>query len=339
MIEPTHSTTTAGSQRRLIGVGLAAGVALLLALGAVVTMAASPSPSPSTAPDTTTKPGSGPGWLGGTGFGGRGHGPMAAPGIRGAVGFGDITITAIKGSSISLKTADGWTRTITVGGSTTITKDGKTIAVGDLAVGDQIRFSQTRDSSGTYTITAIEVVVPQEAGTVTATSANGFTIRTRDGTSVTVSVTGNTTYTLDDERGGSTSATQADVKVGVDVVVSGTPGGGNTFAATSVRIEPAEVAGQVTAKTGDSITVSGPGGTSATIHVTSATTYNVAGKSGASLADVSTGMFVQASGTKRADGSLDATTVTAANDGGHGFRGRPWGSKDSASPMPTTGQS
>ena len=48
------------------------------------------------------------------GFGGPGFG-------RGGFGFGGITITAISGSNLSLKTEDGWTRTIAVESDTTIT--------------------------------------------------------------------------------------------------------------------------------------------------------------------------------------------------------------------------
>ena len=74
--------------------------------------------------------------MGGPMFGFRGGFPGAD------VGFRDITITAIDGSSLSLKTEDGWTRTITVTDTTTITKGGATITLGDLAVGDSIRFRQ-----------------------------------------------------------------------------------------------------------------------------------------------------------------------------------------------------
>src|SRR5262245_31843375 len=61
-------------------------------------------------------------------------------------GHGGITITSISGNSISLKTEDGWTRTITVDSGTTYSKAGATIALGDLAVGDQIGFRQTKES-------------------------------------------------------------------------------------------------------------------------------------------------------------------------------------------------
>ena len=63
----------------------------------------------------------GPRGFGGPGFGGPGFG-------RGGFGFGGITITAIDGSNLSLKTEDGWTRTIAVTSDTAVTRAGKTIA-------------------------------------------------------------------------------------------------------------------------------------------------------------------------------------------------------------------
>ena len=86
-------------------------------------------------------------------------------------GFRDITISAIDGSNLSLKTDDGWTRTIAVGSSTTISKGGQTIAVGDLKVGDQIVFGESKATDGSYTITAIKVVLPVVGGQVTPSAA------------------------------------------------------------------------------------------------------------------------------------------------------------------------
>ena len=74
----------------------------------------------------------------------------------------------VDGSNVSLKTDDGWTRTIAVTADTKITKGGATIKVGDLAVGDHVRIAQDRASDGTYTVTAIIVVLPSVAGQVSA---------------------------------------------------------------------------------------------------------------------------------------------------------------------------
>ena len=273
--EPTGSLTRSIPVR----IGIVAGSAILFVVGAAAAMGASPAPSsaPAATPDSgTTAPanpvapfdGIGPrlGILGGPDM----HG---GPGFKFG-GFGDISIAAISGSSLSLKTDDGWTRTIAVGSSTTITKAGQTIALGDLKVGDQIVFGETKASDGSFTIDEIRVVLPV-------------------------------------------------------------------------------VGGQVTAVGADSITVDQKGGASATIHVSSGTTYDVDGTTTAKLPDITVGSFVVAEGTERSDGSLDASTVHAGTrikigSGGLGpmFRDGGWdkdgdhsGATPSASPSTSSSAS
>ncbi len=234
-----------------VRIGIVAASAALFVVGAVAAMGASPSPTSSTAnPDGGAVPGTpfdgtlpkmGP--LGGFGFEFRGG---VQPG-----GFHDITISSIEGSSLSLQTDDGWARTITVGGSTTITKGGQTIGDGDLKKGDQVAFTESKATDGSYSISAIRVILPT-------------------------------------------------------------------------------LAGQVTAVGSDTITVSDRGGGSATIHLSSTTTYDVSGNASAKLSDITTGSFVVAEGTLRSDGSLDASAVhggtRVGRDGGDMgpmFRGGP----------------
>ena len=257
-LEPVRSPagTPPGNDRRHsrslpVRIGIVAGSAVLVLLGVAVAMGASPSPA-TTAPAASTAPGataapSGDGIHkdGDHAFGSRGGG-MDGRGMDGP-GFHDITITAINGSQLNLATADGWTRTITPTGTTTITKGGATITVGDLAVDDQIVFSQEKQADGPYTITAIRVILPTVAGLVTAVNGNTLTVTQRDGTT-------------------------------------------------------------------------------ATIHVDSATTYQVEGVTAATLADVKVGAFVAAEGTLRTDGSLDAAVVGSGFHGGPGRAGGPhWG--------------
>jgi hypothetical protein len=262
-----------------IRVGIVAGSALLFVIGAMAVMGASRSPSTgadpaassaplaSSAPAASSAPNasSAPGTTKSNGDR-RGLGPGGfGPGGFGRIGFRAITITAISGSDISLKTEDGWTRTISVTTTTKITKGGATIALGDLAVGDQIRFAQQRATDGTYSVTAIAVVLPT-------------------------------------------------------------------------------VAGQVKTIDGNTLTVTQPDGTTATIHVAAGTTYRVNGATGA-LSDIKVGSFVIAQGTKRSDGSLDATAVRGGTVGrgglkGPGFRGGHDGANDpSASPAPSAATS
>lgn len=211
---------------RLARSGVVLGAALLFVVGVVAVMGASPSPSaPSTgatpAPAASGDPGTGPkdgdrGPGGMRGFGGLGFG---GPGFgRGDFGLGGITITAISGSNLSLKTADGWTRTIAITSDTAITRAGKTIPAGDLKVGDRIGLRQDRQTDGSYTITAINVVLPSVGGKVTKVDGSTITVEQRDGTTATIHVDGDTTYRI----AGDDSPALSDIKVDDIVTASGT---------------------------------------------------------------------------------------------------------------------
>jgi hypothetical protein len=220
-----------------------------------------------------------------------------------ARGLGGVTITAIDGSKLSLKTADGWTRTITVTTDTTITKGGQAIKVGDLDVGDSIAFRQKRNDDGSYSITAIVVPTPKAAGEVTAVTASSLTIKGRGDTTRTITLNGATVYEL-----GKTKGAKSDVKVGSRVTVEGNVSG-DTFTALTVHIALSSTSGEVTAKTADSITLKRRDGKTTVVHVSSKTQFNVKGKAAATIADIAVGDRAEVAGTTRADGSLDALNV------------------------------
>ncbi|HEV8516082.1 MAG TPA: DUF5666 domain-containing protein [Candidatus Limnocylindrales bacterium] len=284
------------------------GALMAVAIGAV-TLAASPAPSPSGEPSAGTVPEilpalpgleflapdeDFPGRL--DGFrGGPGHGP-----------FGQISVTAIDGSTVSLKTEDGWTRTITVTDSTRITKGDQEIGLDELAVGDVVGLAQTRSDDGTYTVVAIEVVVPRLAGTVTAVNDASFTITGRDGLQHTITTTDETAYRL-----GRSEGSRSDVTIGARIVAAGETASDGSFTATTVTIVLPRVAGEVNAIESDTITIDRRGDATLTINVTSATTYDVAGVEDAGLDDISVGMFLIAEGRQAADGSFEATAIHA----------------------------
>ena len=301
----------------LLRIGLVIGACALLAIPVASALAAaSPStsqpaaaapaanPSASADPGAAAAPGT-PGRPDGGAPGGPKAGGPNGPKAGGpnGPGAGPITITAITSSQISLKTDDGWTRTITATSSTVVTKGGQTISVGGLKVGDEIHFQQTRNSDGTYTITKIDVPTPHAGGTVTAVTDSTITVTKKDGTTTAITVTSATVYTVGPNKGSAT-----DVKVGSDIDAQGTVSGA-TFTASAVNIRLPHVDGQVTAKTSDSITVKGHDGKTNTIHVTSATTYAINGATTGSLSDIAVGDQVHAEGTLRADGSIDAVAV------------------------------
>ena len=221
-----------GGRSPALRIGMVAGAAALVVIGAAAAMGASPSPSTgadpaaSSAPGTTTPsadPSAVPAW-------GGAKGGLGLRGGFGRGGFHDITITAINGSDLSLKTDDGWTRTITVTGTTTITKGGATIALSDLAVGDEILFGQQRAADGTYSVTAIVVVLPTVVGEVTAIDGNTLTITQPGGTTATVHVDGATTYRVNGATG-----SLSDIKVGSIVAAEGTQRADGSLDAAAVR--------------------------------------------------------------------------------------------------------
>ena len=155
------------------------------------------------------------------------------PGLDGAFGpggFRGVTISAINGSDISLKTADGWTRTINVESTTTITKGGATITVGDLEVGDEIRFAQKKAADGSYDVTAIVVVLPTVVGEVTAVDGDTIKVTQPGGTTATIHVDSHTTYRIDGATG-----SLSGVKVGSFIVAEGTQRTDGSLDAAAIR--------------------------------------------------------------------------------------------------------
>jgi len=158
------------------------------------------------------------------------HGGPGFPGGRGGHGFGEITIMSISGSSISLQTEDGWTRTITVDDGTTYTKAGDDIALGDLAVGDTIAFRQTLEDDGSWTIDEIAVVLPHVGGEVTAVDGSTITVELRGGTTETVNIGSDADVVVNGD-----SAAAGDIKVGMFLVAEGTENADGSLDATRVR--------------------------------------------------------------------------------------------------------
>ena len=300
-----------------IRAGVVVGTGLVVALGAAVAMGASPAPTSqagaSAAPAASTAPDDNgtPSRKGGFDFGPDGPAGPGGPaddfgrGGHGS-GFGKVSVTAVSGSSVSLATDDGWTRTITVPSTATITRGGEAATLADISVGDEIRFRQTRNADGTFTITAINIVLPSAAGTVTAVGSDTITITLRDGTSKTITTTATTTYRL-----GKADGTRADVTVGTTIAAIGELAADGSLTAKTVAIRLPHVQGTVAATTADTITISRRDGTTVTVHVAAGTTIRVAGVGTATLADVKAGMLVAAAGTQRADGSIDASEVHA----------------------------
>lgn len=284
----------------------------------------------------------GPGGMSPGGFGPGGMGRGGRMGGNGA--FGSISVTAIDGTKLGLTTADGWTRTIDAAGAT-VTKSGQTVDLSTLKVGDSIAFNQSRQTDGTFKITAIQVVLPHADGTVKSVGDSSVTLTQRDGTDKVVQLTGSTTYQLAGAASKAAASTKTALTVGAAVDAEGTTATDGTFTATLVTIRAAQAGGTVTAKTGTSITVTTRDGSSLKIDVDSSTTYLVAGTTAPTLSNVAVGAIVIAEGTRNTDGTFSATVVRAFAAGSgfgpgmapgmRGGRGMPWGPGGPA-PRPTS---
>ena len=119
------SKRTSGPSR--LRVAAVAGAAAALVVGVVATsLAASPAPSASGSTSGST------GAVGAVPFAvlepGLDEGIELDHGRLGGIGFREITISAISGSNVTLKTDDGWTRTIAVTDAVELTKGGQPIA-------------------------------------------------------------------------------------------------------------------------------------------------------------------------------------------------------------------
>ncbi len=182
--------------------------------------------------------------------------------------------------------------------------------------------------------------LPEGRGAISITSIDGnnLALKTDDGWTRTIDASG-AKITRD-----GTAITLADLKVGDTIRLAETRNSDGTFTITEIAVIQPRVAGTATAVGSDTITLSQPDGTSVTVHVGSGTTFTVPGVTSPTIADLKVGNVVTATGSLRADGSLDATAVVVFNGqfpdrggrgpGGYGPGGN--GNGGNASPAPST---
>lgn len=164
---------------------------------------------------------------------------------RGGFGFGRMgggggTITAINGSTLTLRTMAG-TETVNTSGSTTYMKDRQTITFGDLKVGDVVHVVPAAGSArpatpGTGTVAASRIVVvePMLMGRVTSIDGDTVNLVGRDGQELTVTLTDSTKY-----FNGAQSADRSAVTAGSRILAAGTQDSLTHLTANVVTILPA----------------------------------------------------------------------------------------------------
>lgn len=149
--------------------------------------------------------------------------------------------------------------------------------------------------------------------TITAIDGSRLSLETEDGWTRTITVTDETEITKDGE-----TIEPAGLAVGDRIRLAQSRADDGTYTIERIAIVLPHVGGEVTAVSGNAITVETPDGSSVTVHVDGETDYVVGGDDEATLSDVEVGMMVVAAGSENQDGSLDAVRVHA----GEGLRGR-----------------
>ena len=154
--------------------------------------------------------------------------------IRGVLPRVDGTVKSASDSSVTLTQRDGTQKVVQLTGSTTYKVAGAASSKASLTVGAEVDAEGTTAADGTFTATLVNIHPAQAGGTVTAKTATSITVKTRDGSSLTINVSSTTTYQV----AGATTATLSDIAVDAIVMAEGTRNGDGTFSATVVRTFP-----------------------------------------------------------------------------------------------------
>lgn len=203
------------------------GVSALVALGALATGAGIAGAATHAAPHSTAQNMV----LSPSSRGGHGHGPGSdfadAPGMM--RGLGGL-VTAVSGTSITVKDPRGTSTTYAIDAATKVTKERQTATAADLVVGEHVRILVSTTSA--TTAAGIDIELARIGGQVVSVSGNTITVSDRDGFYRTVTVSGDTTFS----KGGA-SATLSDVTTGALIMAEGTVDANHTtLDASSVGI-------------------------------------------------------------------------------------------------------
>ncbi len=261
-------------------------------------------------------------------------GTVNVSGVDVVLNHANGSISAISGNTLTITRADGSTTKVNVDTSTTYQDLGQSSNLSALKTGIKVEVAGMFGSDGSLNAQVVNVQHDHLGGTVTAISGNTITVQGgggpgRDGngkgprsdtangstSTATPAATTTTTTTRTITVGSDTKylaagqATQlSSIKVGDQIEAAGTfSSDSNNLTALQVTVRLPDFHGQVTAVSGNTITLQDRG-TTRTVEVNSSTKY-LNGTATAALSDVKAGVNVEAQGTLDASGKLTATTI------------------------------
>lgn len=139
------------------------------------------------------------------------------------------TVTAVSTSSLGVDVR-GATRTVALTPTTSYRQGGQPVAAAALAPGERVHVRTA--ANGTAKV--VLLLPASSTGTVVAVQAQGFTLHTPKGATLTVTTTSSTTY-----REGTRTVTAPALQQGDKLRIHGQPGPSGSFTATKVTIVPA----------------------------------------------------------------------------------------------------
>jgi hypothetical protein len=167
-------------------------------------------------------------------------------------------VTNVSGSTLTLTSLDGATRTVTVSNATTYDKAGHSASLGDITNGTAIAAQGSVGSDGVLSAVRVDIQTPRVAGQVTGVNGSTITLSNArgmngmsgvNGTSgmsgtTTVVTSDQTTYSVISATAGMTPTTTTgmagDVKSGVSIIAQGTlRSDGKTLDALHIVVLPA----------------------------------------------------------------------------------------------------
>ncbi len=244
------------------------------------------------------------------------------------------TVSAVSADSLTITHQDNSTQKVNLTSATTYMDLGKTISLADIKNGIMVEAQGMLNADGSLNAEVINVRHDQLGGVVTAISGNTITVQgggrgdhakdaqpgavnpapSTTATTRTITISDSTTFLQAGQ-----SAKLSNIVVGARIEAAGTLStDGNSLIALQVNLQLPGYRGQVTAVSGNTITLQDRG-TTRTVVVDSNTKF-LNGTAAASLSDVKAGVSLEAEGQLDSAGKLMAVVIQlgqAAGPRGH----------------------
>ena len=150
-------------------------------------------------------------------------------------------VTAVSGSTLTIKGYDGSSHVVTLSASTRYQKDGQSASESDISAGFSIMAEGTTAADGSLNATLVNIQTPRLMGQVTAVNDGTYTITGRMGStgSETVATSSSTVYV--NASGATVQAST--IIAGIRIIAEGTlSADGTTLTATRITVLPAGTA-------------------------------------------------------------------------------------------------